>query len=380
MSALTDRGNAKSGRVLIVDDDAISLNAMRVALCDDFAVETARSGESCLDVLSAFDPDLVLLDIEMDGIDGFETCLRLRRSHETPVIFVSSHDTLDERLQAFDAGGDDFVLKPFDAEVLHRKVQRVAESYQRHRRLVAEKEAAQEAARGSLKSFGETGVLLDFTRSSLVCVDYGELAENLVAAAQEYGLACHALVRHPGGVAAATPRGAATSPEISLLEQNATLGHIFQVRNRLVVNYERVTLVILDSPEDETLAARTRDNIVALAETGQAIAEIIGVRKESALRAETLQAAALESYCAIEKLRTVCRRQQSETRVLLDRLVKQVGEIYVHLGLTDNQEETLSEAIRTGRKQILELFVPNEEFDRQFASIVTSLGLAKSGD
>ena len=111
----------KKGKVLIVDDDPITLGMLESNLEDDFEVQTVDSGEACLATVQNFAPDLVLLDIEMPGIDGYETCRRLQEGRaglSLPVIFVSSHDTLEERLMAYESGGTDFVIKPFDADEL----------------------------------------------------------------------------------------------------------------------------------------------------------------------------------------------------------------------------------------------------------------------
>ena len=100
--------SGKKGRVLIVDDDPLILGMLETNLEDDFVVQTADSGEACLETIPYFAPDLVLLNIEMPGIGGFETCRRLqeeRGGQPMPVIFVSSHNTLDKRLKAYESGG-----------------------------------------------------------------------------------------------------------------------------------------------------------------------------------------------------------------------------------------------------------------------------------
>lgn len=367
----------KNGKVLVIDDNALTLNAMGMALCDDFTVAEARSGEEGLELLAGFEPDIVLLDIEMDGIDGYETCRRLRERHDMPVIFVSSHDTLEERLHAFDSGGDDFIVKPFDAEVLHRKVCRMFELLARHERLAEEKKTSDQIAMGFLQSIGETGVLLNFIRSNLGCIDYAELAERLLAAVREYGVNCHVQVRHADGAVSMTPHGPATPLEASILDQSAGLGRMFQFKRRFVVNYPLVSILILQLPEDNEIAGRMRDNIAILAENAEAIAETIGVRKESAIRAEALQAAALNSYQAIDDVRSLYRQQQVDTRILLDQLIKEVEDTYLFLGLTENQEHTVSATMRRGAEQILQLFALSEELDRRFAGVLESLAPTK---
>ena len=117
----------KKGKILIVDDDATAAGTLEAFLVDDFEVLVANSGEACLQVVQDFSPDLVLLDIEMPGMNGYETCQNLQNDLDgqvMPVIFISSHDTLNERLKAYESGGMDFITKPFDPDELLLKAEK----------------------------------------------------------------------------------------------------------------------------------------------------------------------------------------------------------------------------------------------------------------
>lgn len=112
-------------RLLVVDDAPEQLRMLVRVLGDSgYDVQTAGDGARALAAADQDPPDLVLLDVEMPGIDGFETCRRLKaqeRFSGTPVIFLSGFGDVDQRLSAFAAGGVDFVSKPFDtAEVRAR--------------------------------------------------------------------------------------------------------------------------------------------------------------------------------------------------------------------------------------------------------------------
>ena len=275
-----DQETAAKPRVLIADDDPILRETLRFSLEVDFDVDAVENGEACLARLAASPKDLVLLDIEMPGIDGYETCRRLREAHpDLPVIFVSSKHTLEERLRAFDSGGDDFVIKPFDAEVLLRKALKVVQFHAARSQLAAEKNSLQQMAMGFLQNMGETGVLLNFMRNTLGCVSYEVLAERLLQAAKEYGLNCHVQVRHEHGRISWTDTGPASELEASILDKSAGMGRIFQFSKRLVVNYPYVSLLVNDLPDDAEVAGRIRDNTAILVESAEAIAETIACQE-----------------------------------------------------------------------------------------------------
>jgi hypothetical protein len=110
-----------------------------------------------------------------------------------------------------------------------------------------------------------------------------------------------------------------------------------------------------------------------LVESAEAVVETIAMRRESAARAETLMVASAESYSAIEELREAQIKQQSDTRLLLEQLISEVERTYVYLGLTENQEETVSTAMRTGADKILQLFDQWAEHDEKFQTVLASL-------
>jgi class 3 adenylate cyclase/CheY-like chemotaxis protein len=110
--------------VLVVDDLAPNVRLLEAVLSPKgFRVATASSGAEALEVLSSEHPDLVLLDILMPGMDGYEVCRRIRQDPETaflPVIMITASGE-EEKIRAIESGADDFVNKPFDqAELLAR--------------------------------------------------------------------------------------------------------------------------------------------------------------------------------------------------------------------------------------------------------------------
>ena len=112
-------------KILAVDDDHANLNIISEILSDDYSVKTALSGEEALRLVKSFLPDLVLLDIMMPGIDGYEVCKKLRADAQlanTKILFLSAKELLEDRLFGYGVGGDDYITKPFDEEELLAKI------------------------------------------------------------------------------------------------------------------------------------------------------------------------------------------------------------------------------------------------------------------
>jgi two-component system, OmpR family, response regulator MprA len=106
--------------VLVVDDEPSVRDALERALkAQHYAVTTAVDGRQALDVVADERPDLVLLDVLMPVMDGFEACRRLRElGDRTPVLMLTARDAVGDRVEGLDAGADDYVVKPFALEEL----------------------------------------------------------------------------------------------------------------------------------------------------------------------------------------------------------------------------------------------------------------------
>ncbi|MCU1458068.1 MAG: kdpE [Actinomycetia bacterium] len=109
--------------VLLVEDDDALRRALRMSFrARDFDVLEVATGEAALTVLAEQQPDAIVLDLGLPGIDGFETLRRLRTYSTAPVIVLSARDRQRDKVDALDAGADDYVTKPFDPEELLARV------------------------------------------------------------------------------------------------------------------------------------------------------------------------------------------------------------------------------------------------------------------
>lgn len=134
--------NLLSGRkILVVDDDRLNIRILQGMLKGEgYAVFEATSGEQALEVYQAQHPDLVLLDVMLPGINGFETCRRLKNDYGddcAPIIFITAKSQSDDVLEGFAAGGIDYLPKPFQAREVAARIR----THLENRRLVEEQRA-----------------------------------------------------------------------------------------------------------------------------------------------------------------------------------------------------------------------------------------------
>src|SRR5215218_2113902 len=114
-------------RVLVVDDEPNILDVLSMALrFHGFEIETAPSGEQALVAAAAFKPQLLVLDVMLPDIEGFEVARRLgARRAEIPIIFLTARDATEDKIRGLTIGGDDYVTKPFSLEELVARVRSI---------------------------------------------------------------------------------------------------------------------------------------------------------------------------------------------------------------------------------------------------------------
>ena len=108
---------ARPTRVLVVDDEPNICALLSATLrLTDFDVRTAGGGHDALIVAEEFEPDLVVLDVMLPDLDGFQVARRLRASRPVPVLFLTARDAVEDRISGLTVGADDYVTKPFSLE------------------------------------------------------------------------------------------------------------------------------------------------------------------------------------------------------------------------------------------------------------------------
>src|SRR5512137_957873 len=112
--------------ILVVDDDPAQVKVIEMSLREaNYEPITATNGEEGLKAFRLHQPDLVVLDVMMPGMDGWETCYRIRQISTVPIIFLTGRQTTDDKVSGFKLGADDYLVKPFLPDELLARVESV---------------------------------------------------------------------------------------------------------------------------------------------------------------------------------------------------------------------------------------------------------------
>ena len=163
-------------RILIVDDVKTNVDILVEALRDEYKLSVALDGAAALRSIEKSPPDLVLLDIVMPGLDGYEVCRRLRAQESTrelPIMFLSSLEDVKDKTRGFEVGGNDYLTKPFEVLEVKARVRSLLKAK-------AYADAIREAMARDLRIARE--------------IQMGILPADLAAATRDSGLDVHAII------------------------------------------------------------------------------------------------------------------------------------------------------------------------------------------
>ena len=346
-------------KVFVVDDDPAVRDIICAILEEEYPVQSFESAEECLAALAEKRPDLILLDINLPGMNGYTLCRQLKNDsqlRQIPVMFVSGHDSPEERIAGYDAGGEDFIVKPFEPEELLRKV-KVAQNMVRNQRTLAEQiEEAEHLSSLVIASMDETGILLQFM-SKLIAMDNAqEIAEGLLELLHRYRLDGVVQVRMEGEPLTLSAAGTNLPLEVSVIEHVRDQGRIFEFSRRSVHNFERVTLMINNLPlDDPDYCGRLRDHLSVAAQGVDSRLKALLAEERSRRTQEGIQQALENVGNTIMELHEAHKENAEASSVLIVGLQETLLNSFYKLGLTDNQEKFLQNMVGDFMTRMVEL-------------------------
>ncbi len=364
--------------ILLVDDEAEVRGNLKLLLSlEGHTVREAEHGQAALAALADNPPDLIFSDVRMPVMDGYEFC-RAVKAHEDwryiPVTFISGSESIEARLEAFEAGAEDFIVKPFDvAELLH-KVGTAARIIEETRALRTQASEAQSTAFTAMQWAAELGNVLEFMRQALTCQQPAALCQLIRHALQGMGLDATVMIHSGHEAHTLSQRGKDIPLDHSILLHLRKLERIFEFQRRAVFNYDSVTVVVHDMPRDDpALCGRLRDHLALLAEIADARNKTLSLENLKRSQADGLGSAIGIAESALAE---ISRSQQISERTLgesVDTLQDQLSSVFVGCGLKESQEASILAVIAEHREALEALLKEHQAATRRLDEVMAIL-------
>jgi len=362
--------------IMIVDDVAENRLILQMILEADYLLIEADSGKNCLALVSEKKPDLILLDINMPGISGYDVCKELRSQPETqflPIVFVSALDDPKERLAGFEAGGDEYLTKPVDRDELLEKIKyRLA---QQHLLANAQKEAmnAMNVAMEAMTSSSELGRIIQFVKILNDLEEEISVAKAINEMIEEFGLSVCVTLTGENVIHMNCEK---SSFEAKLMQHfQSQPERIFSAGARTIVRSEKIVLLIKNMPvENENLYGRLKDHLVVLAD--MASNRLLTLQFQSTMDSQRkflINDIIDLAKCQISLTSEKIINHEKTVQNTMQNMVSELEEMLFGLGLEEDQEKALLKLADNATCQLEQSNRSTAELDAELGVILESL-------
>jgi CheY-like chemotaxis protein len=366
----------KAGKVLIVDDAADNRMLLGALLDTDYETAEAENGEQCLEMLESFQPDLILLDVSMPGISGYDTCVALRKREATattPVIFVSAKDSPEERLEGFEAGADDYLTKPIDGNTLLSKVKHHIQRTLDKKAAMQQSREAMNVAMEAMTSSSELGQIIQFVKEVQSISDVSGLAAAVMSVASQFGLNACVMVDSESPFLLGC--GNDSMEARVMLKFRDSGQRVTHLGIRTIIHSSPITLLIKNMPAgDEARYGRLKDHLAVLADIasdrGKGILTEVMMREQ---RKEFLKQIIQLAEDNIQKTSDEIRvYSETVTQTMSDMLIHLEGMLF-SLGLEEDQEKKLLALANKATDRLEETSQATQHLDAKLTRILEAL-------
>jgi DNA-binding response OmpR family regulator len=367
----------KDYTVFVVDDDKTTRLLLESMLGKKYTVEAFDSAESCLDRLENKQPNLFLLDVGLPGMDGYDLCRNIKCVPEImgiPVVFISGHDDLEAVMAGYDAGGEDYIVKPFDIAGLSRKIENLRRIEQDKKVLLGQARDSDELATLVLANLDEYAILIKFLRSLNECNSTQETVDAILRSLTAFRLEGAVQIRLRNFEKTFSKAGENWPLEIAVMNHIRTLDRIFEFRTRCAYNFEHITVLVTNMPVADTdLCGRIRDHLAIAAEAAEAkLMALQSFADNANMRGEIH--GLLEN---IGQTMQAHNQQQDQARhngsIYRERILDDLVASFAHLGMLRQQEEEILEMVRDRSNNLTDLYDVSDETQATFGALSAKL-------
>ncbi|BDF96455.1 response regulator [Pseudoalteromonas haloplanktis] len=331
-------------RILAVDDEPFNLEIIEEILLDlDFELKMVGSGFECLSVVEDFAPQVILLDVSMPQMNGYEVCRKLKANPSTAhiiVMFVSARGTVEERMEGYAVGAEDYIVKPFGHDELKSKLNILNQVLIEKESLEQQVEDATSTAFNAMANSCEMGLIVNYIESIGMINNTKALGEALVNCLKSFDLQSNVEFRTiPDAPEHFSLTGVCSPIVIELFDMLKHKGRLHEFSHRILVNYELISLLILNMPDhDPDKHGRIRDHVCFIVSVTEQQLRAIMNRAALELQQTKLNNAITMVNSKFHGLIDLLNENRKNNEAVFKRLQEELEERIPSMGLDEDQE------------------------------------------
>jgi CheY-like chemotaxis protein len=362
--------------ILCVDDEPVNLVILQELLQDRYELTIAKSGEGCLQQVAVQSPDLILLDVNMPDLDGLETCERLKSDPETaeiPIIFVSALASQDELMAGYEAGGDDYITKPFSEEILQKKIEIVLASQQRKQELKKISDKAVEALMNNLSTTDELGMVVRFLHQCQSADTLDELARNVFDCLRQFELDSSLLMLDEPENRVWFSDDIDRPMESQILESLRGQDRVVSFGTRLAINSDHVTVLVRNLPTTVEQVDRVREHLSIMIEGFDTRIQAMQSQTLLDQRREVLHRVLTAAREHLGRLDETSKQQRARSAEIVTDMGKELERSLLKLDLSARQEAALKKIIDSAAEQTAAVYDEGMKIGEKLQEIMDEL-------
>lgn len=362
--------------VMVVQESDVTARVITNILGQSFKVVNASSGNECLQLVQEVKPTVIFMDVELSGMSGFDTCRALKADHATrllPVVFISEAASVQEKMDCYDAGGDDFLSMPFHPPELLAKAKMSIDHHQqidtlqdKVEDLSSQADHASKAAFAAMRSNSHLGDINQFMRNSYSAKDFHELSAVFFVVAKQWGLDTTLQYRACLQIVNISEAEYVPPLEQDLLTALAEQGRIIEFGSRVIINYPHVSLLIKNIPDDNEMRGLLRDSVATLLEGAEE--KVCSLHREYMLLTERDQ-----HLATLNRLQEDVKEKESTAILAVETLMSDLQREFHKLGMIEKDEAVFERLIENALEKLSKVYASGMKTDIDFNNTLNQL-------
>ncbi|WP_165725650.1 response regulator [Pseudoalteromonas sp. SA25] len=330
-------------KILAVDDEPFNLEIIEEILEDlDFELQVATNGPECLNMVEGYMPQVILLDVSMPQMNGYEVCKALKANPNTAhiiVMFVSARGTVEERMEGYSVGAEDYIVKPFGHDELKSKLKNLNQVLVEKQSLEKQVEDATSTAFNAMANSSEMGQIVNYVENIGFINDPQELGKALIDCLQSFDLQSNVEFRENDEISHFALSGVCSPIVVELFEMLKNKGRLHEFSHRILVNYELISLLILNMPDhDSDKHGRIRDHVCFIVSVTEQQLRAIMTKKMLESQQAKLNAVASTVHSKFHGLISLLNDNRQNNEKVFKQLQEELEERIPSMGLDEDQE------------------------------------------